>query len=109
MNKFKKILIVFSWLLMISGVFVILGFVSEEQKNLICKNLEIIIDGDTEHEFIDVEDILSIIKNTGDSIYGQSMATVNIGLLEKLIENNPSVSSAQVFKSVNGEIKVKVK
>ena len=109
MNKFKKILIVFSWLLMLSGVFVILGFVNEEQKNLICKNLEIIIDGDTEHEFVDVEDILSIIRNTGDSIYGQSMATVNIGLLEKLIENNPSVSSAQVFKSVNGEIKVKVK
>ncbi|MDQ3191657.1 MAG: hypothetical protein M3Q58_08690 [Bacteroidota bacterium] len=108
MTKFKKIARFFFWLIMLAGIVVILGFVREEQQNLICKDLKIIVEGDLEHEFIDVEDVRSIIKNTGDSIIGQSMSSIDIGLIEKLIQNNPSVSKAEAFRTISGEINIKV-
>jgi cell division protein FtsQ len=97
------------WLLIIMGLVVSLGFVHDEQRRMVCNDLKIIVNGENEHEFIDVNDINSIINNTGNSIIGRSLAGIDIGELERLIENNPSVANAEVYKTINGEINIKVK
>ncbi|HET6245587.1 MAG: cell division protein FtsQ [Bacteroidetes bacterium] len=109
MMLFKKIAKIFFWLFLLTGLIVILSFVWGEQQNLVCKDFKIVIEGDMEHEFIDEQDIRSIVKNNGDSVYGQSMASIDIVLIEKLVQNNPFVSIAEVFKTISGEVKIIVK
>ncbi|MBA3899793.1 MAG: cell division protein FtsQ [Bacteroidetes bacterium] len=104
----KKFLKIFSWFLILMGLLVTLGFVYNEQKSLLCTDLKIIIDVDNGHEFIDIKDILAIVNKSGDSIVGQSIAGIDVGKLEKLIENHPSIANAEVYKTINGEINVKV-
>jgi cell division protein FtsQ len=104
----KKFLRILSWFLIIVGLFVSLGFVHSEQQKLLCTDMKIIIDAENEHEFIDVKDVEAIIRNTGSKILGQSVASIDVGELEKLIENHPSIANAEVYKTINGEINIKV-
>jgi cell division protein FtsQ len=105
----KKVLQILSWFLIIAGLLVSLGFVQHQQSQLLCSDMKVIIDGGSEHNFIDVNDVRAIIKNSGDSVIGQSVSSIDVGLLETLIENHPSVANAEVYKTINGEINVKVK
>jgi cell division protein FtsQ len=104
----KKILGICSWILITVGLLVTLGFVYNEQNNLLCSDLKINIDVINGHEFIDVNDIMSIIRKSGDSVVGKPVAQINVGQLEKLIENHPCIQNAEVFKTINGEINIKV-
>jgi cell division protein FtsQ len=106
MRKFLKIL---SGVLVFSVVLVMLGFVHHEQQALVCKGISIRIDNEFDHEFIDVEDIRKLIVNSGDSIIGQPVASIDVGHLEKLIGNHPSVAKADVYKTIDGEIQVEVR
>jgi cell division protein FtsQ len=106
MKRFFKI---FSWLLLFTSVIVLLGFVHNEQQVLVCKGVSIHIDNEFDHEFIDTEDIRRLIKNSGDSIIGQPVTSIDLSHLERLIENHPSVAKADVYKTIDGEIQVEVR
>jgi cell division protein FtsQ len=105
----KRFLKIFSWFLLFAGVLVMLGFVHHEQQVLVCKGIRIRIDNEFDHEFIDAEDIRKLIKNSGDSVIGQPVASIDVGQLERLIENHPSVAKADVYKTIDGEIQVEVR
>jgi len=105
----KKIINISVWVVLILGLFVMLGFVDSAEDNLKIKKLEIRVDESSNNFFVDKQDIQNLIFNTGDSILGQPMNTVNVQHLEKLINNHPAISNAEVYKSLNGKVSVEVK
>lgn len=105
----KKFLNISLWVLLIAGLVVSVAFVGIEQNSLKCSDLLVKVDYSEENYFVDEDDIKAMIYNTGDSIEGQPMESIQVPVLEKLINNHPSVADAQVYKTINGEVKVKVK
>ncbi len=97
-----------SWLLPALGLPVILGFAEVEQKKTLCSGISVNIDNSNENFFVDENDIKEIIYSKGDSLVGNPVSGVNTDLLEKLILKNPSVKDAQVYISVEGEVKADV-
>lgn len=94
--------------MLIGGLFVTLGFVSSEQKAVPCKGIDIAMDPASEHYFIDESDIRTILFDKGDSLVGHPLSTLNIAQMEKVIRNNPFVENAEVYETIDGEIKIEV-
>ena len=108
MKKIKKILFISMWILLFAGLVVSMGFVNSEQNSLICKKLSIKINQDDEVYFLDTEDIRQFIKNRGDSIVGQTKATINIPKIEHSLNSQEDIAKAIVYMSIDGELKVDV-
>ncbi|MFP4470227.1 MAG: cell division protein FtsQ/DivIB [Bacteroidales bacterium] len=92
------------WLLVFAGITVILGFARQEQKNIVCSGLRIVIpDADTPG-FVTEADLRRIITHHHDSIPGLYLDSVHSEQLENLLKSNPYISGADVVKSLLGEV-----
>jgi len=104
----KKVIQIILWLLPALGLPVILGFAGAEQNNVLCTGISINIDNTDENFFVDETDIREIIYSKGDSLVGNPVSQVNFNNLEQLILKNPSIKDAQVYASVNGELRADI-
>jgi cell division protein FtsQ len=103
------ILVVALWSGLVIGLLFTMGFVNREQDSLLCKELKVDVDQEEDLYFLDNLDVARLITERGDSIVGQPKATVNVTEIEKALNSHPNISNAEVFLSVNGEMKVEVK
>lgn len=109
MRNFKKILFITLWVLLVCGLLVSMGFVNKQQDMLPCTSLDIKVNQDDDLYFLNKMDIADLIHRRGDSIIGQPKFTVNIPELEKALNSHADIANAEVFITVNGEVKVEVK
>lgn len=108
-SKLKKILIICTWVILVSGLIVALGFVTKEQANLRCKEPHITVAADSLNSFVDREDIITLLKDRGDSIINQPMSTVDVSELENVLNSHVAISKAEVYMSVDGEVSIEVR
>jgi cell division protein FtsQ len=108
-TKLKKILIICTWVILVSGLIVALGFVDKERADLKCKEPIVSVEKDPENNFIDREDIINLLRDRGDSISGQPMSSVNVSELENVLNSHVAISKAEVYMSVDGEVSIEVK
>jgi cell division protein FtsQ len=95
------------WCFIAGGALVVLGFVNGRQQTLKCKTVNIEINEDVPHEFINEQEVRELISKKG-SPAGKPLASINTSLLEKIILSNPFVRRAEVYSTVDGELNVKV-
>ncbi len=108
MKNFKKIALISLWTILIVGLLVTMGFVNKQQDALLCKTLNVSVNQDDDLYFLDKMDVIQLIKDRGDSIVGQPKSTVNISQIEKALNSHADISNAEVYMSINGEVKVEV-
>lgn len=104
----RKILYISLWSTILIGLVVTLGFVDKEQDNIECKSLDININQDDESFFVDQDEIKQIIHDRGDKIIYQPLSSINIKELESVLNSHASIANAEVYVSVNGEVKVDI-
>src|SRR5438552_693556 len=96
------------WSLLVCVFIVSVGFTSYKQHNMACKAYDISINDSTSYSFVEYADIAQVINDKFGGIEGKPMNEINIGLLEKIINNNPFVSNAEVFSTLDGVVKIEV-
>jgi cell division protein FtsQ len=109
LKKFKKILFIAFWSVLIVGLLVSMGFVNKQQNSLPCTKLDVKVDQDGDLYFLSVPDIKQLIYDRGDSIVGQPKSTVNIPEIEHALNSHADIAKAEVYVTINGEVKVEVK
>jgi len=105
MNKIVQISI---WIVVAISVLVALGFVNKNQELMVLKKPIINIDYETENRFIDEEDVLVQIINKNDTT-PLLMKDIDVTELEKKINANAAIKSAQIYKTIDGNLVVDVK
>jgi cell division protein FtsQ len=95
--------------LIVAAFIVSLGFASHRQSVMPCSGVLINVYDSTGTGFIDRNDIHQIIQNKFGRLEGKPVASINISLLEKIINNNPFVREAEVFSTVDGKVNIVVK
>jgi len=105
----KKILKISSWFLVLSACILLWSFSNTEQSKVVCKQAIVSVDINNDNFFLSSKDIILAIKNSGDSIIGQTMDELNVNSYEKLINQIPEVENSEVYKTLNGEIFFKIK
>ncbi|MCK4663688.1 MAG: hypothetical protein KAT68_12530 [Bacteroidales bacterium] len=106
MRKIKEIVI---WVLLISFLVTTLGFVSAKRKQILCNEVEVYIIDKTNNNFVEEDDIISLINDKGRKILGTSLDSLNLTKLETLIYNHPSVKKAEIYNTINGKLKIDIK
>ena len=76
-----------------------MGFVNKQQDALLCEKLTVSVNQEDELYFLDMYDVIQLIKDRGDSIVGQPKATINVSEIEKgkpkyVISSNAQASFA---------------
>ncbi len=105
----KKIANISVWVLLLSGIIVLVGFVDRTQNTMVGQELMIDIDTDEGLFFVEEVDIAERINDQGDSIIHQPLVSINTEKVERLVTTMPAVEEAEVYKTIDGVVKVKAK
>jgi cell division protein FtsQ len=102
MSKTKKImnvLVLVAWFLIASGVVFVLISAVQKEKNVVCKGVMVNIDEHNGYKMIDDVEILSSLwpEKKGSFPNGKTTASFDLYNLEKQIEKNPWVESANLY------------
>ena len=85
------------------------GFASHKQSQMVCSGIRINIIDSVVAGFITKSDLLQTINNKFGAMEGQAINSINMSLLEKIINTNPFIYDAEVFSTVDGKLNIDVK
>lgn len=105
----KKYLNIAFWILVAVYFFVVLGFVKGKQKDALCTSVNVVVKDTLKHHFVDKDDLVQLIDNHAGGVLGSPMSEINVSEIEKMITNQPYIKSAEVYKTINGNINIEIK
>ncbi|TDQ08614.1 cell division protein FtsQ/DivIB [Pedobacter metabolipauper] len=96
----------FAWIVCLSGVVVLMSFVSIKKQTVSCTNIKILIPG--ADNFIEREEIDAILKQSQGILIGKKLQEINLENIEKSIKSNPYIAQAKVFADMDGVIHIEI-
>src|ERR1051325_1808844 len=106
--QWKPLLRICTWCLVITGFVVTVSFTEHQQQDMLCSEVLVTIRNPGELAFIEKSDVLQLVHDKTGTPEGKSMKSINISLLENIINNNPFVASAEVFSTIDGKLNIEV-
>ncbi|MDR0419846.1 MAG: hypothetical protein LBH30_00095 [Prevotellaceae bacterium] len=109
MNKsVKYILATLTTTAIIAYLLVTFAFVDDREQTLICKNIKVIINNDSESSFITASNIKSILLNCGEKIIGEQLNKINISKLKQVLSKNKAIKSISVYTTIDANLNVEI-
>lgn len=105
----KKVLRISAYVILVVAFLVSLGFAEYGQNVMPCSDVQVTIKDTLGHNFVEAHEIMDLVQNKFGSLKGKPLSSINISLLEKIINTNPFVSDAEVFSTIDGKINIEVK
>lgn len=104
----KYILISFFTVLVLGYIGYALWYNSGRDKDLICKQLNIVLTDKHDRNLITEQEIAVLLDHNGLNPIGKLLRDINTESIEKLIRKNPMVKTAECFTSPDGTVNVEV-
>jgi cell division protein FtsQ len=104
----KKIIHISVWVILVAGLFVILGFAERQHQSLICGNLDILIQYNSDDYFITVDDVNAFFTKKGLKIKGAPLSDIDAGEIEAALYSTPYVENADVYISIDGDVNIRI-
>lgn len=95
-------------MLSITALVLIFGFVDQAQDQLVCSAIDIDIDRSNGNFFVEEEDIFAMVYHEMDTVIGRPIANIDAEAMEHKINNHSSVYNAEVFKTLDGTLRIEV-
>lgn len=102
----KRIGIAFCWLASLTGLIVLMSFISVKKAGVVCTGVKVYIPGN--EYFIDQAEVDNILQVSSHTLVGRKMENINIQDLEKRLQANPFIESAKVYMDMDGVIQVEI-
>jgi cell division protein FtsQ len=109
LKKLKKILFVTLGIALLVGLMISMGFVNQKQNAMPYEALEVNVNQDNELYFLDKKDIVQLLNTRGDSVVRMPRQKVNIPEIEQALNSHENIANAEVFATIDGKMKIKVK
>ena len=97
----------FCWLVSLVGLVLLMGFVSQKKKDVLCKDVKIIIPGSD--NFIEIEEINAILNSNFGELIGDPFLEIPTQEIEKQIAANPYIAFVKVYQEMDGVLHISVK
>ena len=95
-------------ILLLAAFLVTVGFAESKRKEMLCPGLEIIVHDSSGIAFIERSDIEEMVLDKFGQPAGKPLSSINMALLEKIINSNAFVARAEVFSTVDGKLTIEV-
>ncbi len=105
MKILKNILI---WVFIVAYIVVAMSFVKEQRTKILCSDIKVEILDSLRNGFITVSDIEDFFHEADMNIIGAPVVTINTKDLEKKLKQYASIKNAEVFVTLNGDIRVEI-
>ncbi len=105
----KKVLQIIFWVILFAGLIAILGFAITEQKRVPCTGIIVKINDGNKPGFINEDDVLNLINKHFKNIETLYIDSINTGIIEAALKQNPYIRQVRVYKSITGQIRVELK
>ncbi|UEG54273.1 cell division protein FtsQ [Mucilaginibacter daejeonensis] len=102
----KRIGVAFAWLASLTGLVVLMSFISLKESAVVCKGVKVYIPGN--EYFIDRAEVDHILQVSSNTLIGRRMDHINIHELENKLQKNPFIRLAEVFADMDGIIRVEI-
>jgi cell division protein FtsQ len=97
------------WILLVGGAIALLAFTNKANNDSICQEVIVSINHDEDNYFVEEKDVLQMAYQRGDSLKGQSLASIDVFALETIFNTHPSIQKTDVYKSIEGKLYIQVK
>ncbi|MDR0681500.1 MAG: hypothetical protein LBG15_06600 [Dysgonamonadaceae bacterium] len=105
----KKILfILFALLLTIYLAFVVIFLNPKAKAEEKCSNLSIDIVCSSETSYLDETQMKMFLNKTNLNPVGKKQSAIDVASIEKTLEENKLIKKAEVYKTVNGTVRIKI-
>lgn len=104
--NWRRVSLLLVWIISLAGVAVLSGFISGKSNDLACNKLEVIIP--TAQSFVTRTHIMELVRKHQGDLIGRTLKSIEIHKLEKQIEANPYVASANVYREMDGSVNIKI-
>ena len=105
--NWRAVFIVFAWVVSLSGLVLLMGFIEREKTTLLCKDVKVIIPGN--QNFIERAELDQILLEQGGKLVGREIKNINIQKLETGLQANPFIQFAKVFADMDGVVRVHIR
>lgn len=97
----------FAWLISLSGLIVLMSFISEKTNETTCKRVKVDISG--HQRYIERWEVNRLLTKGEGSLIGKPLNTLNIHRIENRLKSNPFIEHAKVYADIDGTIWVQIK
>ena len=104
----KKIIIISAWIILLTGLGILLGFVEKENQSQVCNKLDILVKYNSNDYFITADDINTFLIAKGFKVKGASLSTIDEGKIETALLTIPYVENADVFTTIDGNTEISI-
>lgn len=105
--NWRAILYSFLWLISLSGLVLLMGFIEVKKSTLKCKDVKVILPGS--FNFIERDQIDRILLENEGALQGRNLNDINIHKLEIALKANPFIEYAKVYVDMNGVVQIQVR
>lgn len=88
---------------------VTLSFVEVQQRSVACKGVAVTITSYPAHNFVDKSEVRRIIQDKAQQTTGAILGRINIMKLENAVRANHSIERADVYRTIDGLLCVKIR
>jgi cell division protein FtsQ len=104
----KRILNITGWVVLIAGVFSLMGFAEVRRQSTACKNVTIQIEQNDNNYFITPFEIQKIINLKFGELKLKPVSRINTSAMFKLLKNNPYISKVKEYVTLDGNIEIRI-
>ncbi|HNY08453.1 MAG TPA: hypothetical protein PKO42_01065 [Tenuifilaceae bacterium] len=108
-RRTRNILIILGWLLLGSYLVYSLLFTAERAKKVLCRGIRVEVVDSAQYQFVKPGTIRKMILSSTISPIGKPLNSINTHKLEKNISELVAVRDVQVYKSMDGILRITVK
>ncbi|MFC5283412.1 cell division protein FtsQ/DivIB [Pedobacter alpinus] len=105
--KWKLVFICFAWVVSLSGLVVLMGFIEVKKAENTCNKVQVILPGN--QFFIERAEVDEILNRKNGLLIGRRLSNINIQDLENRLKANPFIEYAKVFIDMDGIIHAEIK
>ncbi len=92
----------------IIGIFFLIAFSERRQSGVVCKNIVVDLENTQENHFLEEADVLKIVESSGQVIIGKSIDQIDLRTLERKLESDKHIRSAEIYGDVKGNLTINV-
>ncbi|MCB0396542.1 MAG: hypothetical protein KDD36_07810 [Flavobacteriales bacterium] len=102
----KKVMNILAVVVAGGAIIAAMGFVSNERKQVTCKDIEVLIQGSDAIHFLDEKRVRLMLMDMGELILNKRASEIPLSTLEARLRNNPYVKEADLYMTLDGILEV---
>jgi cell division protein FtsQ len=106
---FKKILVAMVWILLSSGIIVLLIAAITRRNNQHCTGINIKIEGVQNNFFVDKKEVINVLQKTnGGKLEKKPLHSIDLALMETELQKSKWIKKAELFFDNNNVLEVRI-